>query len=297
KKEGSQLISKIAKKDPIYLKPVINELLQLQYKQDLSVRVILTKSLLEIAKKEPDLIPVSTIINLYSDEDSFIRETSTKILGFIGYKVPLEAVNILLNKALIDEEWIVRDAAVSSLGNIIQKVDDKRQIIEKLVFLMKDKNNWVRNSSMNLIASIENIDPSIIPIENVIGNLNHENSKVRQGAASLLKIYDFNIIDDNFEKVLILLGDESDEVRRSIINTMIEIIQKVGLSKIISRLLKNLSDSGSLTTQQSIALILGRIAKYEDEKIKKRIIALLKVRCEMSQDPIICETLAKLKEA
>ena len=297
KKEGSQLISRIAKKDPIYLKPVINELLQLQYKQDLSVRVILTKSLLEIAKKEPDLIPVSTIINLYSDKDSFIRETSVKILGFIGYKVPLEAVNFLLNKALIDEEWIVRDAAVSSLGKIIQKVDDKRQIIENLVVLMNDKNNWVRNSSMNLIASIINIDPSIIPIEKVLGNLNHEDSKVRQGAANLLKIYDLNIIDDNFERVLILLGDESDDVRRSIINTMIEVIQKVGLSKIISRLLKNLSDSSSLTTQQSIALILGRTAKYEDEKIKKRIVALLKVRCEMSQDPIICETLAKLKEA
>ncbi|MFX1268498.1 MAG: hypothetical protein ACFFAK_11110 [Promethearchaeota archaeon] len=297
KKEGSQLISRIAKIDPIYLKSVINELMQLQYKQDLSVRVILTKSLLEIAKREPNLIPVSTIINLYSDKDSFIRETSVKILGFIGYKVPLEAVNVLLNKALIDEEWIVRDAAVSSLGMIIQKIDDKRQIIENLVELINDKNNWVRNSSMNLIASIKNIDSSVIPIEKVLGNLYHEDSKVRQGAANLLKIYDFDIIDDNFKRVLVLLGDESDDVRRSIINTMIEIIQKVGLSKILSRLLKNLSDSSSLVTQQSIALILGRTAKYEDEKIRKRIIALLKVRCEMSQDPIICETLAKLKEA
>ncbi|MFX0149108.1 MAG: hypothetical protein ACFE8E_15345, partial [Candidatus Hodarchaeota archaeon] len=60
--------------------------------------------------------------------------------------------------------------------------------------------------------------------------------------------------------------------------------------------LKNLSDSGSLTTQQSIARILGRTAKYEEEMIKKRVIALLKVRCEMSQDPIICEVLTKLKE-
>ncbi len=239
---------------------------------------------------------MSTIINLYSDSDSFIRETAVKILGFIGYKVPLESVNILLNKALIDEEWIVRDAAVSSLGNIILNVDDNRQIIDNLVLLINDKNNWVRNSSMNLIASIKNIDPSRIPIVKVLGNLDHEDSKVRQGAANLLKIYDFNIIDNNFEKILILLGDEFVDVRRSIINTLVEIIQKVGLSKIISRLLKNLSDSSSLATQQSIALILGRTAKYEDEKIKKRIIALLKVRCEMSQDPIICETLAKLKE-
>jgi len=296
KKQTSQLISKIAKEDPLSLKPIINNLFEIQSKLDYSVRVILTKSILEIAKKEPDLIPVGTIINLFADNDSFIREISTKILGFIGYKVPLEVVNLLLNKALKDDEWIVRDAAISSLGNIIENVDEKQKIIEKLVSLMDDKNSWVRKSAMNLISSIEKIDPALVPIEFLLKNLNHSDYKVRQGATNLLQIYDFTVIDNNFEKIIIALGDEAEEVRRTMINTLVQFIQQVGLSKIISKLLKNLSDSSSLSTQQSIALIFQRTAKYEDEKIKKRIIALLKVRCEMSQDPIICEALTKIKE-
>ena len=53
----------------------------------------------------------------------------------------------------------------------------------------------------------------------------------------------------------------------------------------------------SLETQQSIALILGRTVKYGDKNIIKRVIPLLKARCEMTQDPIICETLYQLKES
>jgi len=296
RKEGSQLISSIAKKYPLFLKPVINELLQLQKSLDMSVRIILTKAILEIAKSEPELVPIPNILDLLSDNDAFIREIAVKTLGFVGHTRLLEMIDILLNKALLDDEWIVRDAAVSSLANLISEVDDKRKILLKLVALIGDNNVWVRNSSMNLIASIEDVNPSIIPFDKLSDNLTHSNPKVRQAAANLLKIYDFNIINDNFDKIIILLGDEAEEVRRSIINTLTEVIKNVGLSKMLSRLLKNLSDSSSLITQQSIAKILGRTAKYEEETIKKRIIALLKVRCEMSQDPIICEELTKLKE-
>ena len=77
---------------------------------------------------------------------------------------------------------------------------------------------------------------------------------------------------------------------------VVEIIQEIGLTRMLTKLLQNLSDEGSLETQRSIALILSRTAKYEDEKIKKRVISLLKIRCEMSQDPIICETLQQLRE-
>ena len=78
---------------------------------------------------------------------------------------------------------------------------------------------------------------------------------------------------------------------------MVEIIQNVGVSKMLSKLLKNLSDESTIETQQSIAIILGRTVRYEDEKLKKRVISLLKMRCEMSQDPTICEVLTKLRES
>ena len=93
-----------------------------------------------------------------------------------------------------------------------------------------------------------------------------------------------------------MLADESKEVRVNTIDVMVEIIQKRGITKILSNLLKNLSDESTIETQQSIARILGRTVRYEDDTIKKRVISLLKIRCEMSQDPVICGVLTRLKE-
>jgi HEAT repeat protein len=297
KKENSQLLSKIANKKPFLLKPIINELLQLLDHQDLSIRIILNKSLLELSKNSPDLLPAKYIINNLSDKDSFIREINTKILGYIGPKSPRDVIDALINKSLIDEEWIVRDAAVSSIGKIIEKVPNKQKIIEKLIVLLEDKKSWVQRSAMKMLSSLEVINESFIPFEKLSKNFNSDDPKIREGSLRLLKIYNFETLDNNFNQIIALLGDDSDDVRAAVINAMVEIIQRIGLSKFLSRLLKNLSDEGSITIQQSIALILGRTASYVEESIKKRVIALLKIRCEMSQDPIICKTLTKLKES
>lgn len=297
KKENSQLLSKIAKNKPLIIKPVLNELLKLIDNQELTIKIILVKSLLEISKQKPNLLPINYVIEKLTDEDSFIRETSTKILGNIEEGFSSEIIEALMNKALIDEEWIVRDAAVTSLGKVIEKVANKQNIIEKLILLLDDQKSWVRRSSMKLLSSIKGINESFIPFEKILKNLRSNDPKIREGSASLIKIYNFETIDNNFNDILSLLGDDSEDVRVAMVDTLVQIINKIGLSKILSRLLKNLSDERTLKTQQSIALILGRTARYEEENIKKRVIALLKVRCEMSQDPIICNTLTKLKES
>ncbi len=297
KKEVSQLILKISKINPLALQPVMTDLLRSITEQDTSIRIILTKSMLEISKQLPDLIPVRLTINFLSDEDSFIRETSVKILGYIGQKLSFATAEALVNKALVDKEWIVRDAAVSSLGKIFKAVDNKETIIEKLVSLLDDDKSWVRRSSMNVLSSIEGITETQIPFEKVSENLLNKDSKVREGAANLLKIYSFENIDRIFNNVISLLGDESRDVRNTTVDVMVKIIQEIGISKVLSKLLKSLSDEYSIQTQQSIAIILGRTIRYEDEKIKKRVISLLKIRCEMSQDPIICEMLTKLRES
>lgn len=297
KKEASQLILKISKIKPLALQPVMTDLLQTIIEQEVSIRIILTKSMLEISKQLPDLIPVRLTINLLSDEDSFIRETSVKILGYIGQKLSFATADALINKALVDKEWIVRDAAVSSLGKIFKAVDNKETIIEKLVSLLDDDKSWVRRSSMNVLSSVEGITETQIPFEKVSENLLNKDSKVREGAANLLKIYSFENIDRIFSSVISLLGDESGDVRNTTVDVMVKIIQEIGISKVLSKLLRSLSDEYSIQTQQSIAIILGRTVRYEDEKIKKRVISLLKIRCEMSQDPIICEMLTKLRES
>ena len=297
KKGTSQLISEISRIKPLALKPVLAELLHLLPDQDLSVRIVLSKSMLEISKQLPDMISIPLTIKFLSDSDSFIRETSVKILGYIGRRQPLVAADALINKGLADDEWIVRDAAVDSLGKIFHYVENKEIVIEKLVNLLDDDKSWVRRSSMNLLSSIKGISASLIPFKKVTENLSNGDSKVREGAANLLKIYSLDNIDQIFNNILSLLGDESEDVRSTTIDVMVEIIQNVGISKMLSKLLKNLSDESTIETQQSIAIILGRTVRYEDEKIKKRVISLLKMRCEMSQDPTICEVLTKLRES
>jgi len=296
KKEASKLTSRIAKTDPRLIKPLMPELIKSLTEQESSVRIVLFKSILEIAKSSPDIIPIQTISNFLSDPDSFIRETSTKILGIIGYKNPMVVTDNLINKALVDEDWIVRDAAVSSLGVLIDHLEDKKRIIEKLTALLDGEQGWVRRSALIILSKIEEVDETYVPFKKLLNCLTNEDPKVREAAVGLLKIYSSNI-EGIFDSIVELLGDHEKEVRTSMINSIVALIQKVGLSLILSKLLKNLSDTGSIEIQRSISLILGRTAKYENEKIKKRVISVLKIRCEMSQDPIICGTIQQLKES
>ncbi|MHA1458113.1 MAG: hypothetical protein ACTSQR_00455 [Promethearchaeota archaeon] len=296
KKETAHLISKISKTKPLALKPVLAELLQFLPEQELSVRIVLTKSILEISKNLPEIIPIPLVLEYLSDSDSFIRETSVKILGYIGKTLPMPTVDALINQALIDEDWIVREASVTSLGKLIPFIEDKELIIKNLVNLMDDDKSWVRRSSMKILSSIKEISESKIPFIKVSENLLNDDPKVREGAANLLNIYSFEDIDKVFQIIISLLGDEVEDVRITTVDVMVKIVQEMGINKILSKLLKNLSDESTIETQQSIAIILGRTVRYTDEKIKKRVISLLKIRCEMSQDKIICEILHKLRE-
>ncbi len=296
KKEASKIISKIAKRDPTSIKPVISIILQSLKSQEDSVKIVLSKSLLEISKESPELLPIRPIIGFLSDKESFIRETAAKILGFISSEdVADEIIMALINEALIDEEWIVREAAVTSLGKIMLQIEDKEMIIMQFVSLLDDDQAWVRRSAMNILSNMEEMKASDLPFEKLSNSLTDEDPKVREAAAGLLKIYR-NMIDRIYDKIVILLEDESEEVRKSMINTMVDIIEHIGLDKVLSKLLKNLSDEGSMEAQRSTALILERTTMYAPEKTKKRVISLLKIRAEMSQDPVISNTLHKLRE-
>ncbi len=294
-KEASKIIAKIAKKNPALIKPVMSVILLTLNQQEQSTKIVLSKSLLEIAKESPDIIPVRPIIKLLSESDPFIRESGAKILGFVGNKANEESIDALLNQGLSDNEWIVREATISSLGKLIENVENKEPIINKLVSLIDDEQIWVQIAAINMLSSIKAVKASQIPFEKLSKSVSSEDQKIRESSAGLIKIY-ANQIDRVFDKILILLEDTSEEVRNKMINTMVEIIQMIKLETILTPLLKNLSEESSIGIQRSIALILGRTVKYEDEKIKKRVISLLKIRCEMSQDPIICSTLHQLKE-
>ncbi|TFG01586.1 MAG: hypothetical protein EU542_06705 [Promethearchaeota archaeon] len=298
KKEISKILRKIAQKDPESIKPIFNELIEIFGKQETSVKISLVKSLLEIAEKAPNLISIKSVINLLSEQDSFIREYATKVIGTIGahsekYKT---AVDALLNKALSDEEWIVREAAISALGKIIHQLEEKDFIVNQLISFLDDDETWVRRSALNMLSEIEDLKASQISLKKIEKNIYHKNENVREATAKLLKIYVQENFAEIFKYILDLLEDSSEKVRNTMINSMVEIVRKKGIKKVLPKLLKHLSDEFSIQLQRSISIILGRSVKYEEEDIKKRVISLLKIRCEMSQDEIICGVLQNLME-
>ncbi|MFW9880894.1 MAG: HEAT repeat domain-containing protein, partial [Candidatus Thorarchaeota archaeon] len=239
KKKAVSIISKIAQEEPTLIKPFISEYMKLLTKEESSIRIVLSKSLLDIAKESPEIIPVEAIVDLLTDYDSFVRETSTKILGFIGYKAPLSIIDALINKSLKDDEWIVREAAILTLGKIINYVDKKDQIIEKLVSLINDDQSWVRRSAMNILSNIKEVNNSNITFNDIKNNLQNADSKVREASARLIRIFS-DEIEEIFDKLLFLLEDESKEVRTSTIDSFVDIIQKIGLNRILTKLLQNL---------------------------------------------------------
>ncbi len=294
-KEANKVFQKVAKENPSSLEPVLDDIFDFMIKQDTSIKLALLKSIIEIAKSSSEIVPVPSVAQFLSDEDSFVRESATIVLGYLGKDDPTEILNYLINTSLNDEEWNVREAAVAGLGHLIERIQEKDVIIKTLIDLLEDEQGWVRRSAMKILSEAPNIDASQVPFEKLSKNFTHEESNVREASTDLLPLYS-DKIEKIFDLIVSLLGDDAEGVRSGAINAVVEIINKIGLDKILSKLLQNLSDQASLNTQRSIALVLGRTAKYKDDKTKKRVVSLLKIRCEMSQDPVICKVLHDIGE-
>ena len=294
KREASKVIAIIAKKMPNSVKPLISVLLNILISQEKSVKITLSKLLIDISEKSPDIIPVIPIINLLKDEDLFVRESAANILFHIGYKTPNEAANVLMD-SLSDEEWIVRDASAKSLGNLIKDIKNYNIILNQLITLLDDDKKWVRRSSMEVLTEIPNISSKLIPFDKISKNLKDDDERVRESSIKLIKIYGPEDLDEILPYIVDLLNDPSDSVREKTVISVSQLINKIGIKTLLSFLLKLLSSDFPINTQRSVAKIFLRTAKYEREDIKKRIIALLKIRCEMSQDTIICNVLQELQ--
>ncbi|MGV9198544.1 MAG: HEAT repeat domain-containing protein, partial [Promethearchaeia archaeon] len=190
KKEASKVISKVAAVNPSALKPVISVILQAMQEQESSVKLVLVKSLLQISQESPDILPVRPIINLLKEDDSFIRETAAKILGNIGYKAAEECVNALSNQGLKDEKWNVREASVTSLGDLMQHVENQEMLVSSLVDLLSDEQTWVRRSVLNILANIKDLTPESLSFRKLKKIIQSSEDKVKAVGAKLLKIYE-----------------------------------------------------------------------------------------------------------
>ena len=90
--------------------------------------------------------------------------------------------------------------------------------------------------------------------------------------------------------------DKDKNIREKASNALVTLSSKISMKKLLPETLKYFSDETNILLQQSMAIALKRIVKYETGPAKKRVIEILSMRCEISQDPIICQVLQELKQ-
>jgi HEAT repeat protein len=294
KKSLVKVFSNIAIANPNKFKPLLPIILQSFNESEKSIRVTIARLFVDISQKVPKLIPLSAVKSMVSDEDAQIRENGMNILGYLGKDFPKESLKMIM-EGLNDEDWSVKNSATEAFGILGENVDNP-MILDEIKKLLNDESKWTRLKALEIIIKVADKKPDILSIDEILNLLKmpDQDETFKINTAKLLGILGFKEFDKLFPIMIDILQDPSEKIRQGMITGMVKLSSKMEIKELIPKLLFYLSDETEIILQQSIALLLKRIVKYESEAIKSRVISLLKIRCEMSQDSIICEVLSDL---
>ncbi|GAB4304984.1 MAG: hypothetical protein Kow0069_00140 [Promethearchaeota archaeon] len=291
----SKSISEVVEREPARVKNIVVNLIQGLSDENENVRIAISKTLQRISKLAPELVPIPPIVGQLEEKDVFTREALVKVLGHVGHRLPDQAVPALV-KAMGDPEWIVRNAAAEALGTVATAVPEGADVAGLLVKALDDEDKWVRSSATAALLKLVKKSPGAVPVDAVVDKVKAEaDEQVLKGYVQILG----EVASDNFGRVKGLLVEclqsSSGVVRDAAVTTFVRVSGKVPLESFLTELLKLLADEVPLPTQRSVAVLLKRLVKYEREDVKKRVVPLLRIRCEMSQDEVICGALQELE--
>jgi HEAT repeat protein len=294
KKEIAKAVSNIAAQQPDTIKPLMPTILKGVTDPDNSVRLTVAKLFVDLGEKSPDLIPFTAIKTMTEDKDAYIRENGLKLLAVTSKRFPKEAIQVVY-QCLKDPEWNVKNAAADTFGKLSVNIDDA-DILNGLKQMITDKEKWVRIKGLGVIAKVIDNHPNLLSFKEITQMINTETDM--DVLVNLAKIFGV-IAASNFTQalpmILKLMSHPERNIREGMIAGMVGMSLKVPLSTLVPPLLKYFSDDSELVLQQSIALLLKRILRYEGEDLKLRVIPMLKIRCQVTQDPILSEVLSDLQ--
>jgi HEAT repeat protein len=202
-----------------------------------------------------------------------------------------ELLRILLN----DKDWTVKNAAMESLHNLSKDSKDTT-IAMKIVDLIDDDEKWTRLKALEITAEIIKKNPEVLSINKMKNLIISKDPDIRGQVGNILGSYDADKFDVIFPLIIDLMVDSDSNVRNKASSALVSISVNVPMKKFLPATLIYFSDETEIILQQSIALALKRIIKYESKEIKKRVIDLLTIRAEVSQDPVISKVLQDLKD-
>ncbi len=262
---------------------IVTDLLPLLDYEDRDVRKRSCGIFEEIAKIDSSLISMDIIRKLSRDENPSIRESSAKIARYY-VDTQKESTIELLNKLIEDDKWIVQSAVIDTLMQ--SKWELEADLIGKIIGLIDQPDEWLSRKVLEFIQFIGKKQPDQIPIRKIQQLSSHPNPHIRSMVLKIIELLSFEIA---WELLLNLMQDEDPQVRDQAVRSLVVISKNMSISNLYSHTLKYFSDETDIILQRSIANALQRIVKYESAEIKNRLIGILKIRCQLSQDPILCQ--------
>jgi len=243
-----------------------------------------------IAKIDSSLISMDVIQKLSKDENPSIRESSAKIVRY--YVSTQKELSIqLLNELIDDEKWIVQSAVIYTLMSSDWEMES--ELIEKIISMIDQPDEWLSRKILEFIQFVGKKYPEQIPISKLQQLSSHPNPHIRSMVLKIIELLSFEVA---WELLLKLMQDEDPQVRDQAARSLVSVSKNMTISNLYSHTLKYFSDETNILLQRSIANALQRIVKYESSEVKNRLIGILKIRCQLSQDPVLCQIWHELDE-
>ena len=193
-----------------------------------------------------------------------------------------------LTELLEEEDWTVKNSAIEAIYQL-GLVSKNKHAINKIIELLDDKEKWTKIKALEITSKILSDFPELLPFDKLESLIRSDESEIKISVAKIIG----SLNEDKFEKVfpliISLMGDSNERVREQASSALVTISKSISMNKLLPTTLEYFSDDIDIIVQQSMAVALQRIVNYETKDIKKRVGDLLKIRCEISQDPIICK--------
>ncbi|MHA1339957.1 MAG: HEAT repeat domain-containing protein [Promethearchaeota archaeon] len=295
-----KILEKIAESDVSLLMPFNNQIIKLLENQESSVRLAVLKLFATLSRYSTTSIPIENIVILFNDKDSFIREQAIKIIANLSSKLSKEQINsvyLKLNELLNDKDWNVKNMALETLEKLGLSTGDKK-IINRIIELIDDPEKYTKIKAIEVVSNLIETHTDLIPLKTkIIPLVSHKDADIRRSCTQVFANIPQSLFTEIFPYLVQLMGDKESLVRESAQSALVKMSATVPLKEILPNALKYFGDEIDIEIQRSMALALKRILKYESKTLKNRLIEILKIRCEISQDPILCQVLQDLKES
>ncbi len=295
KSELTTVILNLGLQNPKEIQPFLDQIVSDYKSNKKSIKLNIAKLLLKLAQKDNGIIPINYSEMLIQEDTSSLRESGYEILGIIGEKDPKKALK-LLRKGLNDKEFGAKNESLKSMANLAIKTKNP-SILNEIIKLLQDDNKWTRKSALDVISELYKEGESLINVKEILKSLKieKEDKDVLISLAKWLGNLKNEPLDLIFPILIRLMQHKEEKVRSSAISSLVRYSNKVDSAILVPKLLKYLSDESSIHLEQSVAISLNKIVKYESKPLKDRVIALLAIRAHHTQDKILQQALSELK--